>query len=96
MHEELINLEGEVPTLSDLSKKCGLSARTLNNDFKKEFGESIYAYIKDQRLAQAHAALIETDTPIKVIAARVGYAHVTNFMLAFKKKFGYSAGSLRR
>lgn len=96
VHEELLNLQGEVPTLSDLSKKCGLSARTLNNDFKKEFGESLYAYIKDQRLAQAHAALAETDTPIKVIAARVGYAHVTNFMLAFKKKYGYSAGSLRR
>ena len=95
-HEELISLKGDVPKLSDLSKKYGLSARTLNNDFKKEFGNSIYAYIKDQRLSEAHKALEETETPIKVIAANVGYAHVTNFMLAFKKKYGYPPGSLRR
>ena len=95
-HEELINLKGAVPKLSEFSKKYGLSARTLNNDFKKEFGNSIYAFVKDQRLAEAHKALEETNTPIKVIAANVGYAHVTNFMLAFKKRYGYPPGSLRR
>ena len=96
LHEELINLQDAVPNLGAISEKYGLSARTLNNDFKKEFGQSIYAYVKDHRLNQAYTALRETDIPIKVIAARLGYAHVTNFMLAFKKKYGCAPGSLRR
>ena len=96
LHEELMHLEGNVPNLIDLSQKYGLSARTLNESFKQEYGQSIYAYVKDQRLAKAHSVILETDTPMKIVAAEYGYAHVTNFMLAFKKKYGYSAGSLRR
>ena len=96
LHEELMSLRGDVPNLIDLSERYGLSARTLNEAFKKEYGKSIYAYVKDQRLAKAHDIILETNTPIKVVAAEHGYAHVTNFMLAFKKKYGYSAGSLRR
>ena len=96
LHEELMSLEGEVPNLTELSNKYKLSTRTLNTDFKREFGKSIYAYVKDQRLDKAHALLVETEKPMKAIAADLGYAHVTNFMLAFKKKFGYAPGSLRR
>ena len=96
LHEELMNLDGDVPSLLDLSQKYGLSTRTLNEAFKSEYGQSIYAYVKDQRLAKAHSVILETNTPIKIVAADYGYAHVTNFMLAFKKKYGYSAGSLRR
>lgn len=96
LHEEMLSLRGEVPNLAKLSKQYGLSAKTLNNDFKKEFGQSIYAYMKDQRLCEAHTKLLETDMPIKVIAAEFGYTHAANFMLAFKKKFGYPPGSLRR
>lgn len=96
LHDELMSMHDDVPNLIDLSEKYGLSARTLNEAFKKEYGKSIYAYVKDQRLAKAHNIILETNTPIKVVAAEHGYAHVTNFMLAFKKKYGYSAGSLRR
>ena len=96
LHEELMSMQGCVPNLTDLSAKYGLSTRTLNDAFKKEYGQSIYAYVKEQRLAGAHTTLLETDTPIKVVAAEFGYSHVTNFMLAFKKKFGYPPGSLRR
>ena len=96
LHEELLNLENETPNLNSLARRYGLSAKTLNTEFKNEFGRSIFAYVKDVRLDQAHTALEQTDTPIKVIAARVGYAHPSNFMLAFKKKFGYPPGHLRR
>jgi AraC-like DNA-binding protein len=32
---------------------------------------------------------------MKVLAERLGYSHVNNFIHAFSKRFGYSPGSLR-
>lgn len=40
--------------------------------------------------------LVETGLPMKVLASRLGYSHVNNFINAFKNRFGYSPGSLRR
>jgi AraC-like DNA-binding protein len=34
--------------------------------------------------------------PIKQICVLTGYARMTNFITAFRKKFGYTPGSLRR
>jgi len=85
-----------VPTLNELAKRYGMSARALNVRFKEAYGQSIFACISDIRLAEAHEALLKSDTPIKVIAAHLGYAHVSNFTSAFSKKYGYSPGSLRK
>ena len=48
------------------------------------------------RLAQAHSALVQSAVSIKQLAARLGYAHVSNFAIAFKRRYGYPPGSLRR
>ena len=61
-----------------------------------EYGESIYAFVTNVRLKEAHAALVEGDLPIKVLSRRLGYAHVDHFTRAFTRKFGYPPGSLRR
>lgn len=91
----LLNLEGRLPTLNQLAKDFGLSAKQLNTEFTAEFGQSIFAFITDHRLNQAHAALLDNTVPMKVISERLGYSHVNHFITAFKRKFGYSPGSLR-
>jgi AraC-like DNA-binding protein len=50
----------------------------------------------DHRLAQAHALLQTEQISMKVLAARLGYSHVNHFIAAFRKKFGYPPGSLRK
>ncbi|QXP83790.1 AraC family transcriptional regulator [Methylococcus sp. Mc7] len=52
--------------------------------------------VTDRRLEAAHAAVQSTGTPLKVLAARLGYSSVSHFSNAFTKKFGYRPGSLRR
>lgn len=96
LHQHLINLEGRMPTLVDLAKEFGISARRLNSDFAAKYGQSIYGFITDHRLAQAHAILLSEAIPLKTIAMRLGYSHVNHFSAAFKKKFGYPPGSLKR
>ena len=84
------------PNLDELARRYGVSSRKINEDFKQAFGLSLIAYCAQQRLAAAHRALAETDIAMKVLAARLGYAHVNNFIAAFTRHFGYSPGSLRR
>ena len=96
LRAELLALEGKVPLLSDLARAYGASAKALNEAFRKRFGLSIYAFVSDHRLVEAHAALARTDIPMKALAANLGYSHVNNFIYAFKKKFGYPPGSVRK
>lgn len=92
----LINLDGDVPTLIDLAKKFGMNSIKLNNAFSTKYGESIYAFIMNLRLSQAHQALTSSTVPMKIISSRIGYSNVNNFIAAFKKKYGITPGSLRQ
>ena len=96
LHDELLRLEGKVPTLAQLARRFGMSVKSLNDCFAAEYGRSIQNYITECRLREAHAALVESDVPIKSLAARLGYVHVGNFNTAFRRVFGYPPGSLRR
>ncbi len=96
IHDQLVACEGRLPTLDELAGQYGRSAKLLNEEFSQEFGLSIFAFITDYRLLQAHEALQHTDISIKQLAARLGYAHVSNFTIAFKHRFGYPPRSLRR
>lgn len=96
LHDYLLTLEGTMPTLRDLAKKFGESPQCLNKNFVREYGQTIYATVINHRLTQAHRALVSSGVPIKTIASRVGYSHVNHFTHAFKSKFGYTPGSLRR
>jgi AraC-like DNA-binding protein len=89
-------LEGKPPSLDALGARFGLSARRLNEAFVNEYGLPIHRFIADRRLAEAHQAVLESDVPLKQLAARLGYTHVNHFNSAFRRKFGYPPGSLRR
>ena len=92
----LLNLEGKVPTLSELANVFACSAKTLNNEFTVEMGTSIFNFITNHRLDQAHEAIKQSDISLKILAQKIGYAHVNHFSAAFKNRFGYSPGSLRK
>ncbi len=92
LREELDQLPGRVPDLDELARRYGYSLRTLNAGFKREFGQTLYAYVTDRRLAAAHACLLGGQASIKLVAARLGYANVSHFSQAFTRKFGYRPG----
>lgn len=96
LHDYLMQTEGKLPGLGALAQRFGRSARWLDNEFEREYGKTIYAFICEVRLDEAHAALIEGNLPIKQVSLRLGYSHVNHFTTAFRRKFGYPPGSLRR
>lgn len=95
LHDDLAHRQGKAPTLRQLASRCGISPKTLNEQFMQVYGLSIHSYVSKCQLRDAHAALLESSVPMKVLAERLGYSHVNNFIHAFSKRFGYSPGSLR-
>lgn len=96
LHAHLTQLEGAMPTLKALAQQFGGTPQSLNRDFLREYGQSIYAMVSSHRLNLAHQALLDGGVPIKTLAKRLGYSHANHFSYAFKKKFGYTPGSVRR
>jgi len=96
LYDELVTTQGKIPSLDKLANSYGVSARTLNDEFKNHYGKPIVTFICEYRLDQAHTALCESNVAMKVLADRLGYSHVNHFINAFKRRFGYTPGSLRR
>lgn len=85
------------PTLLELSRTTGMSARNLSNEFRKVYDESIIGFLTSKRL-QAAQDLIQDrpDYPLKCLANDVGYNHVSNFTTAFKRKFGITPAAFAK
>ena len=96
IHQQLTNTKGKLPTMEDLATQYACSVRILNDEFETEYGQPIYPYVTEYRFNQAHAAIERTSTPLKIVAENLGYTHVNHFNAAFRKRFGYPPGKLRK
>ena len=76
------------PTCSELAGMVHLSTTKLTKGFLAMFGNSIHAYIIEQRLEKAASLLLDSDLNITEVSAAVGYSKPSNFAAAFKKKYG--------
>jgi AraC-like DNA-binding protein len=95
LRTELLQVTADIPNLAELAERYNVSPGKLNQAFIKEYDQSIYSFLSNQRLDQAYQALLETDIAMKTLAHRIGYSHVNHFITAFKKKFGVTPGSIR-
>jgi AraC-like DNA-binding protein len=96
VRDYLCKMIGNPPSMNQLAVLFGRSSRMLNDEFSGVFGQSIFAFISEQRLNVAYEAICSTDIPLKVIAQRIGYSHVNHFSAAFSKRFGFPPSALRK
>lgn len=96
VHDLIRQQPANLPTTAELAKRFGLSAKTLNGAFMREFGMSVAQFTKEHRLALAHDQIVNSTLPIREIAARLGYSQMSNFSAAFKSFYGYSPSTLRQ
>lgn len=76
--------------------RWGLSAKRLNSGFRETYGTTVFNYLRDARLDAARAALeAGTPLPLKHLAWELGYSQVTNFVTAFRRRFGVTPGNYR-
>ena len=77
-----------IPSVPDLARRLGVSARTLTRRFKYAAGLSIGDYVLQRRLDEAQALLRRTNLAITEVAFAVGLTDPSNFTRAFKKQIG--------
>ncbi|GAA0673460.1 AraC family transcriptional regulator [Streptomyces thermocarboxydovorans] len=86
-------------SLADLTRATGVSARTLQEGFRRYVGMTPTAYLREARLQRVHADLTNPSahTSVSEAAYRWGFAHLGRFAIAYRRKFGESPSeTLRR
>ncbi len=84
------------PSLRSLSRKVALNEFKLKTGFKQYFNTGIFEWLMEQKMQHAKHFILTTNKPIKDICTMVGYPRTTNFITAFRRRFGMTPGSLRR
>jgi ligand-binding sensor protein/AraC-like DNA-binding protein len=74
--------------LDDMSYLCNISSSYFSKLFKRITGEHFANYINKIRVTKACDLLINTDTPITVIAMDLGFGDNSYFNKVFKKLIG--------
>ncbi len=82
------------PTLPELARRAGLNEVKLKAGFRTLFGASVFAYLRNHRLDEAHRLLRQRACNVTEVAQRVGYENPSKFAAAFRKRFGVSPSTV--
>lgn len=83
------------PSLLELAHKVGLNDYKLKSGFRQVFGTTVFGYLHQQRMQQAHHLLQVNELNVTEVANLVGYTSLSAFSTAFKKFYGISPSHLR-
>lgn len=86
----LHNMVAEPIVIADVADAAGVTARSLQLSFKRQFGISPLHYLRKLRLDLAHYELLNAapGKPVSEIAYQVGFSHLGRFSIAYRKRFG--------
>lgn len=90
----LLDTAQNPPTLAELARLSGLNPTRLTSAFRAEFGTTVFGYLQEHRLRQAHALIASGETTVAEAAFRVGYTPA-HFSGLFRKRFGLPPSALR-
>lgn len=82
--------------VSDIIAATNYSHGHVCREFKKHFGISLNDYLTAQKFSFAKSLLCNNDISITEIADRLNYGSASNFVIAFKKRFGETPTQWRK
>lgn len=85
----------EKVTLEQLSAVFHVSGTHIKNSFRQVYGESVYAYIRTQKMQAAALLLRDSDETVLEIAGRFGYDNASKFTGAFRDVMGMTPTEYR-
>ncbi|WP_182882461.1 AraC family transcriptional regulator [Microbispora sp. H10949] len=91
---------GEPLTVEDIAEAVGVSARALQEGFRRHLDKTPMGYLREVRLDRVRAELTVTDrvtVTVTDVAYRWGFAHLGRFSSVYRQRFGESPSeTLRR
>lgn len=96
-YQQLVEDLRAPPSLATLAAQAKLSPRRLNQGFRYLYGMTVFDALLEARMKTAHSLVCERlDIPLKHIAWMVGYNQLSNFINAYRRRFGVPPGLHRR
>ena len=87
------NIEDPLP-ISELSRKVGLSARSLERRFRADFGTTPNNFYREIRLSKANNLLLNTNLSVGEVGLACGFPN--GFSSLYKSQFGLTPLNLRK
>ncbi|MDW7556700.1 AraC family transcriptional regulator (plasmid) [Azospirillum brasilense] len=84
------------PSLDRLAETAGMSHARLNRCFRKAYGQTVFAWLRDRRLERAEHCLRSGGQSVTEIAFLCGFSSSSHFASAFRERHGCSPAEFRR
>jgi AraC-like DNA-binding protein len=76
--------------LTELAHAAGIGLKRLKQQFPKETGLPVYAWLQEARLKRAQELLSKGEISVTQISLAVGYSSLSHFSALFRRRFGIS------
>jgi len=86
----------EPPSLKQLAHTVGTNHTKLSKAFQQTFGTTVFAYLRECRLAKAQCLLCQNALSIQQIADTIGYKNHSAFTATFRQRFGLTPRQYRQ
>ncbi len=83
-------------SLAKMARMANLSESDFGEAFRVSTGFTPYDYLLTVRVAEGRRLLLETDLPLKEVAAKAGYSNLKSFSDMFASKTGMPPSAFRK
>ena len=83
-------------SLDDIAIQVGSNRSSLAAIFKQVMGQSVFEWLRTQRMLKAKKLLLNSNLSIQQIAFEVGYEYSANFANTYKRQFNISPREQRK
>lgn len=84
-----------IHSLEDVARHARLSERQIREGFRHRYRKSVYELIHEKRMLHARHLLLSSGFTVDEVANQIGYSQGSNFIQAFKRKFGITPKQLQ-
>lgn len=82
--------------LPDIAQRIGTYEKKLTQTFREVTGLTVFAFIREERIARARQLLSDTDLGMQEIADQVGFQSAANFATAFRERMNMTPSAYRQ
>jgi AraC-like DNA-binding protein len=86
----------EIATAEELTRFAAMSETKATVGFKSLFGISIAKYLRQCKMAHAHARIISGESNVSEAAFEVGYTNISHFIRMFREVYGVTPKKIRQ
>ncbi|CAH2801235.1 MAG: DNA-binding response regulator, AraC family [uncultured Paraburkholderia sp.] len=83
------------PTVEHLARLLGTNEKRLSRAFRENLGQTVFEYLREERLRVAQTLLSTTPLSIASIAEEIGFSSAANFATAFRERFDVTPSTYR-